>query len=609
MGILLQVTNASKGFASKTLFQRANFTVNENEHIGVIGPNGAGKTTLFKILAGLQEFDSGSVVPTKNCRLAYLAQEELIENDLTVDEYIEHKTTQPLWETKSQARHLGLSEEYFQKKLKDLSGGYQMRCKLLALLGQNPNLLLLDEPTNYLDLETVLVLEKFLLGFKGSFLLISHDREFLRCTTDHILEIEEGDFSKFNGNIDDFFEQKALLREHLMKQAFNQEAKQQEIKKFADRFRAKASKARQVQSRLKLLDKMGTIEVKSLPVKAKIQIPKPYRTGKEILQTNDVTLGYGDLTVLKNVNIEFGRGDHVAIVGINGAGKSTLLKGLGRNLKPLKGEIFWGPKVKVGYYAQHVADELIPDYSVYDAMISKAHKEVLPQEVKDLAGCLLFSGDDIRKKIKVLSGGEKARVALGQILLQKAPCLLLDEPTNHLDFHTVEALTQALEKYQGTLVIVSHDRGFIRRVATKILEIHHGRVELYSGSYEEYVWSLQKGSLSKREIQVLETASGESKHNFKPSNYLEQKQKRKNTEKSIRHGNKKIEQLDQEMETYKQKLAEINEKILTVSGHDAIDLAKTLHTIQENLNKAEEQWLEIGDKLSKWQEELKLLKN
>ncbi|MCB0384505.1 MAG: ABC-F family ATP-binding cassette domain-containing protein, partial [Bdellovibrionales bacterium] len=268
--VLLQVHNGSKSFGARSLFSGASFAANVGEHIGVIGPNGAGKSTLFRCLAGLDHLDSGEVIQASSLRLGYLAQEDHFALDQSVEEYLQANCLTPIWELKSLGRRLGLSEKHFTSSVTQLSGGYRMRCKLLALIGQEPNLLLLDEPTNYLDLESLFVLESFLQDFKGAFLLISHDREFLRRTTDHILEIESGEFTKFNGNIDDYFEQKALIREQLEKQALSQEAKRGEILKFAAKFGAKATKARQVQSRLKQLDRMESIELSPLQVRAKI---------------------------------------------------------------------------------------------------------------------------------------------------------------------------------------------------------------------------------------------------------------------------------------------------------------------------------------------------
>jgi ATP-binding cassette subfamily F protein 3 len=475
---LLQLQNGAKSFGSRQLFEGATFSVNENEHIGVIGPNGAGKTTLFKLIANEIELDHGEIVRARKLSLGYLRQHDSWDESQILENYLETGTKTPIWDLKKLGLSLGLDESLFQKPLKALSGGYKMRAKLLHLLGQEPNLMMLDEPTNYLDLETLLVLEEFLQNYQGAFLLISHDREFLRRTTDHILEIESGDFVKYSGNIDDYFEQKQMIREQLEKKAMSDANRRKEILDFAARFGAKASKARQAQSRLKRLEKMEAIELKPLPVSEKIRIPTPQHTGRIAVELADVDVGYAEKIILQNVDLKIESKDRIGVVGYNGAGKSTLLKAIAKELSVLHGNIEYGYQVRAAYYAQHVGERLKPDHTVIESLSEAASPDIRTQEILDLAGSLLFSGDHMKKKISVLSGGEKARIALGRILLQRAPLLLLDEPTNHLDFYTVESLTQALENYPGTLVVVSHDRGFVRRVATKILEVKSGNAPI-----------------------------------------------------------------------------------------------------------------------------------
>jgi ATP-binding cassette subfamily F protein 3 len=595
MANLLQLQQGSKSYGQKRLFDEAQFSINEGEHVGVIGPNGAGKTTLFKILTGLESLDSGTLVKAKNLRLGYLAQHDEWGPEETIEEYLTEGCQMPLWEMKALGHGLGISDELYSRPIASLSGGYRMRCKLLYLIGQEPNLMLLDEPTNYLDLETTLVLEKFLQGYRGAFLLISHDREFLRRTTDHVLEVEQGDITKYNGNLDDYFEQKELLRTQLETRALSLKEKRQEVMDFVSRFGAKASKARQAQSRLKSLAKMETIELKALPVTATIKIPRPVRSGKVIVSMKECDLGYGEKVVLKKVNYILHNGDHIAVVGLNGAGKSTFLKALAHVMAPLKGQIETGYQVQIGYYAQHVAENLDPNSTVIDEMTKKAHVEVSRQDGLNMAGSLLFGGDDIKKKISVLSGGEKSRVALGQILLQKAPCLILDEPTNHLDFQTVEALTQALMSYEGTVAVVSHDRSFIRRVGTKILEINHGQVNVYPGTYDEYVWSLEKGALSERPNEVplpwpQENAkiSTESAPNIREI--------RKNLDKELKQVEKTLSEVDKNLTAQQQKLSLLNEQIAQRTQGNLPDAIRELSKIQSRIETLEEQWLSVGEK-------------
>jgi ATP-binding cassette subfamily F protein 3 len=584
---LLQLQAGFKSYGPKVLFEEAGFAINEGEHVGVIGPNGAGKTTLFKILVGQEHLDSGEVTKSQQLRLGYLEQESDWAVDEKVEDYLGNSCIKPLWELKQLGIRLGLTENHFQAQLKSLSGGYRMRVKLLYLIGQEPNLLLLDEPTNFLDLETLLVLENFLQEFKGAFLLISHDREFLRRVTDHILEVESGDMVKFAGNLDDYFEQKAQLAEILQKQALSQQAKKKSIMDFVTRFGAKATKARQAQSRLKQLGKMETIELKAAPTHSSINIPPASPTGKMILEIENVSCGYPERTILKNVNLRLERGNHLGIVGLNGAGKSTLLKSLAMQIPLLEGEIKWGHQVRYSYFAQHTPEALDPNHSVLEAMAHAAPKEITQQDILNIAGSLLFSGDAVHKKVRVLSGGEKSRVALGQILLQKSPLLLLDEPTNHLDFDTVEAMTHSLERYEGTIVTVSHDRGFIGRVANKILEVNNGLLTLYPGTYDEYVWSLQKGILSERNLSDQTAQSTKSATQSSELNRFNYKEERKKIEVQIRKAQKLIEDSDKKVAELGKKRDALNESLITSIGADAGRLAKELHDVSEIIDQTE----------------------
>ncbi|WII72542.1 ATP-binding cassette domain-containing protein [Bdellovibrio sp. 22V] len=603
---LLQLQSGYKAFGSKSLFEDATFAVNEGEHVGVIGPNGAGKSTLFKILVDQEHLDQGIVTKSQQLRLGYLEQESDWNVDEKVEEYLAKNCIKPLWELKQFGLKLGLSEAHFQSHLKQLSGGYRMRVKLLYLIGQEPNLLLLDEPTNFLDLETLLVLESFLQEFKGAFLLISHDREFLRRVTDHILEVESGDIVKFPGSLDDYFEQKQMLNEILQKQILSQQAKRKSIMDFVTRFGAKATKARQAQSRLKALEKMEVIEMKAAPTHSHIHIPPASPTGKMILEVESVDCGYGDKVILQDVSLRLERGNHLGIVGLNGAGKSTLLKSLGEQIPLLRGSIKWGHQVSYSYFAQHTPESLNPNHTVLEAMAATAHKEVTQQDVLNIAGSLLFSGDTVQKKVRVLSGGEKSRVALGQILLQKSPLLLLDEPTNHLDFDTVEALTTALEKYEGTIVTVSHDRGFIGRVANKILEVNHGKLTLYPGTYDEYVWSLQKGFLADRVFDENSTSRGPvAKIDEAPKfNY---KEERKRLEAAIKKAQKQIEDCDKKIADLGKKRDALNESLMNASGDKAAGLAKELHELSGSIENLEVLMLEAMEEQHRGEEELKSL--
>lgn len=586
---LLQLYNASKQYGSKVLFDRAQFSVNDNEHIGVIGPNGAGKTTLFKVIAGEEHLDNGEITKANQLRIGYLEQESDWTLDQVAENYLAEKCIKPIWDLKQIGKSIGLTEEHFQSPLTKLSGGYRMRMKLVYMIGLEPDLMLLDEPTNFLDLESIIALEKFLQDYKGAFLLISHDREFLRRTTEYTLEVEGGDIIKFPGHIDDYFEQKAELRQLQQQQAANLDAKRKHLQEFVDRFRAKATKAKQAQSRMKQIEKMQTIEIKALPVRSRIHLPEPIQTGKEVVSLANADLGYGNTVILKNVTLNFERGNRLGVVGYNGAGKSTLLKSIAGRIPLIAGEKKLGHNVELSYFAQHLAEDLLAEDSVLDSLQRKAYRDTTNQEILGIAGSLLFAGDDIHKKVKVLSGGEKTRVALGQILLQKKPLLLMDEPTNHLDFDTVQALSMALTEFKGTLVVVSHDRSFINKVANKIIEIRDGFVEIYPGSYEDYLWSLEKGALKERFAANEEIKKASE---VRPEQSKEQKFNYKETQKKIsseiKELQRKILKTEEILFNLNKNVEELNNKLLQAQGQQAQQIAIESSKLSEQIHSTEE---------------------
>lgn len=617
MSTLFQVVNACKSYGDKKLFDDASFAINAGEHVGVIGPNGAGKTTLFKVLANQIEFDSGDVVRTKDLRVGYLEQDS--EWNVTSNgETLLSECITPIWELKKLGRGLGLSEQHFQIPLSDLSGGFRMRFKLLWLLGQEPQLMMLDEPTNFLDLESLLVLENFLKNFKGAFLMISHDREFLKRTTEHTLEVEDGKITTFPGDIEDYFEYKNQLQETLAARASNLQEKKKKMEDFVARFRAKASKAKQAQSRLKQIEKLETIEIKPFRAKARLQLPEPQATGKETIALDNATLGYpaqgqeNENVVLKNVRFRLQRGHHVGVVGVNGAGKSTLLKTLAGRLPLLSGQREVGYQVRIGYFAQHVYEELELEDTILDSLERVVFKDTTRQEILNIAGSFLFSGDDIHKKIKVLSGGEKSRVALARLLLQKFPVLLLDEPTNHLDFDTVESMTSALKKFSGTLVVVSHDRHFIRQVSTQILEIRDGEAEFYPGNYDDYLWSLENGSWANKESASQNQNRIKNSKNSDPSSNsenlnelvenkpLDRASKKKN-EAEIKKRQKKYEQLEKSVAEGQKRQLELNQQLIQCQSHQATALVKELSDTTFKIEAEENEMLELLEQIEKLQ--------
>lgn len=613
---LLQLVKGTKQFGAKILFDGATFSINEGEHVAVIGPNGAGKTTLFKILTQKETLDSGEIVKSNGLRIGYLEQEsDWTHLDQTPENYFQSRPQPgwPIWELKQWGLRLGLDNSMFSTPFREFSGGFRMRFKLLDLISQDPQLMLLDEPTNFLDLETLLVLETFLIDYKGAFLLISHDREFLSRVTEHTLEVEGGDIQKYPGTIDDYFEAKEQIRINLEKQHLNLEQKRKHLQDFVDKFRAKATKAKQAQSRLKQLTKMEEIHIKSLPTKAHILIPQPSPTGKEILNITSGEVGYSPQTpLLKNIQLQLKKGEHIGVVGINGAGKSTLLKTISGALPLLSGSLQLGYQVQLSYYAQHSADQLKPEESVMEALIRASHPSVTQQDVLNMAGALLFSNETVQKKVRILSGGEKSRVSLGQVLLKKSSLLLLDEPTNHLDFDTVEALSQALSNYEGNLIVVSHDRSFIRRVATKILEIRDNKIQFYPGTYDEYVWSLEKGVLSEINSNNKTSAQSYSPNNTSNADNLKSQStqqensynKRKKAESDKRKLEKEVQKMELQMKQLSDQQSNINQQLTLASPNEINQLTHELTQVSQSLVSLEEAYLNCLEELLKLEKQL-----
>lgn len=591
MDHLLQLKNIHKAYGQKVLFENETLSINLGEHIGLIGPNGAGKTTLIKAIIGDIELDEGELIKSSYLRLGYLPQHDLWSDDETIESFLTSQCTLPIWELMKIGKGLGLRDSDFSKPIKSFSGGFRMRVKLLAMIGKEPNLMLLDEPTNYLDLETILVLENFLKDFNGAFVLISHDREFLRKTAKKTVEVEFGKITKVNDGLDKFLDFKKNRIEELTKQKEKVEEEKKEIIAFANRFRAQATKAKQVQSRLKRLDKLKEIELLSTYAPPQINLPEPERVGKEVIKVTKADFGYGDTKVLSNVNLLIGRGHHVGIVGFNGAGKSTLLKGLDTSLKALSGEVKHGLNVRIGFYAQHVIENLNLKQNVMEAIEDASHLDVTTQDVKNLAGALMFSGEDIKKPLSVLSGGELARVALARVLVSKASCLILDEPTNHLDFQTVQALATSIKAYPGTVIVVSHDREFIQSISSKIIEIRNGEAVPFHGTYEEYVWSLKNGVLK-------EYFSDEKKMDKSHGAASSGKEKPKMNQKDLR---KKKQRLEKEIQRVEAKLEKLQTLIEEKSNALSTATANDLQTITEEITQLT---VKLSEQESKWERKM-----
>ena len=518
----------SKGYGGQQLLQDCTWRIGRGERIGLVGPNGAGKTTLCRILAGVEETDAGRVHRDSGVTVGYLPQEVTTGEDRTVlaealsgfDEVwrleaelesLASRMAGPdagpeLTETYGEVQHrfealggyrleaeakiilggLGFSPDGAHRPLAEYSGGWRMRAALARLLLLRPDLLLLDEPTNHLDLESLQWLENFLAAYEGSVVIVSHDRYFLNRMVTAIAELAGGSVTLYHGDYDHFLMEREARQALREAQARNQAKRVAEIERFIERFRYKASKARQVQSRVKMLGRMERIETEVDARRIHFSFPQPPRTGRLVARMSGIRKAYGDNVVYAGVDFLVERGDRVALVGINGAGKSTLLKMLAGTLPFDAGERVLGSHVEVQYYAQHQLDALDPTRTVLEE-IELAAPEAQISRLRTILGSFLFSGDTVEKKVGVLSGGEKARLALAKMLARPAALLCMDEPTNHLDLASKEVLEEALSGFTGTIVFISHDRYFINRIATQVVEVEHGQLATHLGSYDDYL--------------------------------------------------------------------------------------------------------------------------
>jgi ATP-binding cassette subfamily F protein 3 len=527
---VISLDAVSKGYGGQELLRAMSWRIGRGERIGLVGPNGAGKTTLCRILAGAEEPDAGRVHQDTGVTVGYLPQEVTGGEERTVlaealsgfDEVwrlearleslaarMAGPDAEPgLTDTYGEVQHrfealggyrleaeakiildgLGFAADAIHRPLAEFSGGWRMRAALARLLLLRPDLLLLDEPTNHLDLESLAWLENFLAAYEGTVVIVSHDRYFLNRMVTAIADLGGGAVTIYHGDYDHFLVEREARQALLEAQARNQAKRVAEIERFIERFRYKASKARQVQSRVKMLDRMDRIETEAAARRIHFSFPQPPRTGRLVGRLIGVHKAYGDNVVYAGMDFQVERGDRVALVGINGAGKSTLLKMLAGALEFDRGERLLGSHVEVQYYAQHQLDALDPSRTVLEEL-EHAAPEAQISRLRTILGSFLFSGDAVGKKVTVLSGGEKARLALAKMLARPAALLCMDEPTNHLDLASKEVLEDALSGFTGTIVFISHDRYFINRIATQVVEVAHGQLTTHLGTYDDYLES------------------------------------------------------------------------------------------------------------------------
>jgi ATP-binding cassette, subfamily F, member 3 len=541
--LLLQISSLHKAYGDKIIFDDANVSIVENLKVGVIGRNGAGKSTLFKMIMDLEEPDAGEIIKTSELKLGYIPQVDPFDPSETIIGFLTRYTHREEWECAIMAGKFQLKGEMLNKPISALSGGYQMRVKLTSTLLFEPNLLLLDEPTNYLDLSTLILLENFLKTFKGGFLCITHDREFLKKTCLQTMEVDQGQIVFHPESLEDYLEFKAeheALAESVNK---NIEKKQKQLQTFVDRFGAKASMAKSAQSKAKAIDRMESkkITINTAMATVRMWIPNVVNRGGTALEINKMDIGYPGRTVATNINLMFDKGKKIAILGDNGQGKSTLLKTIAGHLDELGGAMKWSSGLKIGYYAQHVNLALNPDDTVQAYLKAKKANGIPDDAVLRVMSNFLFKKNDALKPIGVLSGGEKARLCLAGMFLSNVDVLLLDEPTNHLDFETVEAMGQALGEFNGTVMVVSHDRTFVNLLANEIWEVRDGTVKVVLGTYEDYVWA--------KEQEVANENQSTKPQQTKPVKALDKEQRVKlyNLNKDLDKAKKKINSLESKL--------------------------------------------------------------
>ncbi len=486
---MIQVIDVAKGFGTQLLFQNIGFTIGKGERLGLVGRNGTGKTTLFKILLGEESPDAGDVVIPKNYHIGTLKQHLQFSHSTILDECmtaLKGDAQFDQYKVEKMLHGLGFKTEDFQRPPSDFSGGYQIRLNLAKVLLGDPDCLLLDEPTNYLDIVSMRWLSKFLRSFRGELVIITHDRGFMDEVTTHTMGIWRQKIVKIKGDSGKYFEQILAEEEMYEKTRQNSEKKRKDLEEFVARFKAKASKATQAQSRMKLLEKMPELDALAMVSTLDFEFNYKECPGKTLMDIKDLSFGYSDTNLFQTVNLPILRGDKIAIIGKNGKGKSTLLNLLARELEPRTGEISSNVNLLIGHFGQTNINRLNMENTIEEE-VGSVDATLGQQRVRSICGTMMFTGDLAKKKIKVLSGGERARVLIAKLLAKPCNLLLLDEPTNHLDQESVESLTLELQNYPGAVVIVTHSESMLREVATKLIVFHHGKVEYLSETYDDFL--------------------------------------------------------------------------------------------------------------------------
>ena len=659
----VQFSKVSLAFGDRDILKDVSINLQSGSKVALTGTNGAGKSTLIKVLAGITKPDSGNRAVQKDCRIAYLPQSGLTHHGSTlkeeadkafefgyelqrkIDEIGEQLKSNPAntknlverqaeliteleesgWHRREAAAEsvligLGFSRSDFERKTEEFSGGWQMRIALAKSLMQNPDILLLDEPTNYLDIEARTWLESFLKDFKGGFLLVSHDRYFLDVTINEVFELFNGNLKRYPGNFSHYEQVREVELKTLIAEYEQQQAEIQKLEDFITRFGYKATKAAQAQEYQKKLDKMVRIEIPESLKKIHFSFPPAPHSGRLVLRMKDICKNYdGKTNVLNNLELTLENGERLVVAGRNGAGKSTLLRIIADQDKNFTGEIIPGSGVKIGYFSQDNAETIQGKQSILEYLENEAPLELIPK-LRDMLGAFLFRGDDVYKSLDVLSGGEKSRIALLQLLLSPVNLLILDEPTNHLDIHSKDVLLEALKGFGGTVVFVSHDRGFIEQLATRVLELKPCEFKNYVGNYEFYLEQLAKLENPEGKSLSLATATTASQSSAvassathsnggSPRNAPQQEvsqnklsweeQKKRDAER--RKIEREVEKLEAEIAELEAKKAELENKMAQPEVYSNGEKAKAVQReIEEVSNKLEETnlaWMEKAELL------------
>jgi ATP-binding cassette, subfamily F, member 3 len=650
---MIQLTAAGKRFGPKVLFQELDWLITPHDRVGLVGANGTGKTTLLKVLGGIESLDYGTITQQRGIECGYLPQdglslsgrtvfaecltvfdrihqmqreqEELARRMAEVDhasaEYTQiaerfHRIQAEIHardgytieaEVGTVLNGLGFKKEDWEHRTEEFSGGWQMRLALAKLLLQKPNLLLLDEPTNHLDLETRNWLEQYLANYPHAYVLISHDRYFLDVTVKKTAEIWNKQVFFYTGNYEKYLTQKAERRAQLEAAYSNQKEKIDQLEAFINRFRAQATKAKQVQSRIKELERMEKIEIPPDEKAIHFSFPQPQPSGRMVVEAKDVGKSYGAKRVFSKANFVIERGDRIALVGVNGAGKSTLIKLLAGSEQATEGELRLGHNADVDYFAQDQYKALDTQARMLDDLFEAAPRST-QTELRSLLGCFLFSEDDVFKTIGVLSGGERNRYALARMLLHPSNFLLLDEPTNHLDLRAKDVLLDALQKFSGTVVFVSHDRYFIDKLATRVFEIGDGRVEVFPGNYEDYllrkegktdpVASAASSNSAPTPAPFAAVSAASTNHRETSSSAeSEPKQKRLNPIK-LKQMKERLQEVEEEIARYEDAIATAETALQNfVSVEETQSQTNILNRAKADLEKTMSEWEELAQVL------------